>query len=81
MDATCSPARADMVAALGETTGDSIATLSWQPAFAKLCISTLLRCTGVAALQGMLRRMQDSETGQQILRDKPRVTVSELYNL
>ncbi len=55
--------------------------LSWQPAFAKLCISTLLRCTGVAALQGMLRRMQDSETGQQILRDKPRVTVSELYNL
>ncbi|DBA76552.1 hypothetical protein WJX79_005579 [Trebouxia sp. C0005] len=43
------PARADMVAALGET-------------------------TGVAALQGMLRRMQDSETGQQILRDRPRVT-------
>ena len=69
-----------MVAALGETTGDSI-VLSSQPAFAKLCISTLLRCTGVAALQGMLRRMQDSETGQQILRDKPRVTVSKLYNL
>ena len=32
--------------------------------------------TGNAALQGMLRRMQDSDTGQQILRDKPRVTVS-----
>ncbi|DBA81666.1 hypothetical protein WJX77_006826 [Trebouxia sp. C0004] len=43
------PARADMVAALGET-------------------------TGVTALQGMLRRMQDSVTGQQILRDRPRVT-------
>lgn len=43
------PARADMVAALGET-------------------------TGVVALQGMLRRMQDSETGRQILQDKPRVT-------
>ena len=69
-----------MVAALGETTGDLL-MLSWQPAFAKLYISILLRCTGVAALQGMLRRMQDSETGQQILRDKPRVTVSELYNL
>lgn len=43
------PARADMVAALGET-------------------------TGLIALQGMLRRMQASEAGKQILLEKPRVT-------
>ena len=34
---------------------------------------------GLQALQGMLRRMQDSETGRQILQDKPRVTVCILY--
>ena len=31
---------------------------------------------GLIALQGMLRRMQASETGKQILLEKPRVTVS-----
>ena len=47
----CSPARADLVAAVGETTGES-------------------------ALQRMLARMQATSSGRDILRDRPRITVS-----
>ena len=47
----CSPARADLVAAVGETTGE-------------------------AALKRMLARMQATSSGRDILRDRPRITVS-----
>lgn len=87
---TCSPARADLVAALGETTGTTAAWHSGNFLMLRMmtchltehahtnnmCLPPVLSAVGVPALQAMLLRMQASETGKLILKDKPRVTVS-----